>query len=102
MASPWELLSHGQVGLRLWRQDDAAALMAAVMKSQEHLRPWMPWADDHDEDRAVDYLRECEAQRASGDASPMRSSSASQIVGSVGLHRRVGDDGLEIGYWGAR
>ena len=64
MASPPEALSHGQVSLRRWRPGDAAALLAAVIESQEHLRPWMPWADRYDADSAAEFLRECEAQWA--------------------------------------
>jgi RimJ/RimL family protein N-acetyltransferase len=93
------LLSHGQASLRRWRRDDAAALLTAVMESQQHLRPWMPWADHYGEDRAAEYLRECDAQWASGDAFTYAIIVGDQIVGSTGLHRRVGDGGLEIGYW---
>ncbi len=99
MTSPPETLSHGPVSLRRWRPDDAAALLAAVIESQEHLRPWMPWADRYDEDRAVEYLRECDAQWASGNAFAYAIVVGGQIVGSAGLHNRVGDGGLEIGYW---
>jgi ribosomal-protein-serine acetyltransferase len=93
------LLSHGQVSLRRWRRDDAAALLAAVTESQQHLRPWMPWADDYGEESAAEYLRGCEAQWASGDAFAYAIIVGDQIVGSAGLHRRVGDGALEIGYW---
>jgi ribosomal-protein-serine acetyltransferase len=99
VASPSELLSHGQVSLRRWRREDAAALLAAVMESQQHLRPWMPWADHYDEESAAEYLHDCEAQWASGNAFAYAIIVGDQIVGSVGLHRRVGDGGLEIGYW---
>lgn len=99
MASPQETLSHGQVRLRRWRLDDAAPLLAAVIESQEQLRPWMPWADRYDEDRAAEYLRGCEVQWASGDAFGYAVIVGDQIVGSAGLHNRIGDGGLEIGYW---
>jgi ribosomal-protein-serine acetyltransferase len=99
MTSPPEILSHGQASLRRWRRDDAAALLAAVIESQEHLRPWMPWADGYDAGRAAEYLRECDAQWASGSAFAYAIIVGDQIVGSAGLHKRVGDGGLEIGYW---
>jgi ribosomal-protein-serine acetyltransferase len=99
MTSPAEVLSHGQVTLRRWRPDDAAALLAAVIESQEHLGRWMHWADGYDQDRAAEYLRECQAEWASGDAFAYAIIVADQIVGSAGLHNRVGDGGLEIGYW---
>ncbi len=99
MTSPPERLSHGQVRLRRWRADDATVLLAAVIASQEQLRPWMPWADRYDENRAAEYLHECEAQWASGNAFAYAIIVGDQIVGSAGLHNRVGDGGLEIGYW---
>ncbi|HYK32628.1 MAG TPA: GNAT family N-acetyltransferase [Streptosporangiaceae bacterium] len=99
MTSPQETLSHGQVSLRRWRPDDAAALLTAVIESQEQLRPWMPWADHYDADSAAAYLRECQTQWASGEAFTYAIVVGDQIVGSAGLHNRVGDDGLEIGYW---
>jgi ribosomal-protein-serine acetyltransferase len=96
---PPEVLRHGQVVLRRWRQDDAAALLAAVLESLAHLRPWMAWADGYDTDSAVGYLRGCGEQWASGDAFGYAIIVGDQIVGSAGLHSRVGEDGLEIGYW---
>ena len=99
MASPPETLRHGQASLRRWRPDDAAALLAAVIESQDHLRPWMPWADHYDENSAAEFLRECGVQWASGSAFAYAVIVGDQIVGSAGLHNRVGDGGLEIGYW---
>jgi ribosomal-protein-serine acetyltransferase len=99
MTGPPEELRHGQVSLRRWHPDDAAALLAAVIESQEQLRPWMWWADGYDQDRAAEYLRECAAQWATGNAFAFAIIVGDQIVGSVGLHDRVGDGGLEIGYW---
>src|SRR5215472_14916905 len=99
MRSPPEMLRHGQVGLRRWRPDDAAALLAAVIESQEDLRPWMPWADHYDEDRAAEFLGDCATQWDSGNAYTYAITVGDQIVGSAGLHNRVGEDGMEIGYW---
>jgi ribosomal-protein-serine acetyltransferase len=99
MTSPPEALSHGQVSLRRWRPDDAAALLAAVIESQEQLRPWMSWADRYDADKAAEYLRGCQAQWDSGSAFAYAIVVGDHIVGSAGLHGRVGYGGLEIGYW---
>jgi ribosomal-protein-serine acetyltransferase len=99
MISPPEVLSHGQVSLRRWRPDDAAALLAAVVASQDDLRPWMPWADGYDAGRAAGYLRDSEAQWADGSAFTYAIIVGDWIVGSAGLHKRVGDAALEIGYW---
>jgi ribosomal-protein-serine acetyltransferase len=82
-----------------WRPEDAAALLGAVIESQAHLRPWMPCADGYDEDSAAEFLRECDAQWASRNAFAYAIIVGDQVVGSAGLHNRVGDGGLEIGYW---
>ena len=99
MASPPDTLSRGQVLLRRWRADDAAALLAAVIESQEHLRYWMPWADEYDAERAAQYLRDCDVQWAEGTGFAYAITVGGHIVGSAGLHNRVGPGGLEIGYW---
>jgi RimJ/RimL family protein N-acetyltransferase len=99
MTSPPDTLSRGQVSLRRWRPDDAVALLAAVIESQGDLRPWLPWADRYDEDRAAEFVSDCEAQWASGDAFIYAIIVDDHIVGSAGLHNRAGDGALEIGYW---
>jgi RimJ/RimL family protein N-acetyltransferase len=99
MTSPSETLHVSRSPLRRRRPADAAALLAAIIELQEHLRPWMPWADGYDEARAAEYLRDCDTHWAAGDAFAFAIIVGDQIVGSAGLHKRVGDDGLEIGYW---
>ena len=99
MASPPESLSHGQVVLRRWHADDAPALLAAVTASEQHLHHWMGWADGYDAERAAEYLRACDSEWAEGSAFNYAITVGGQIVGSAGLHRRVGAGGLEIGYW---
>ncbi|HEX2321730.1 MAG TPA: GNAT family N-acetyltransferase [Streptosporangiaceae bacterium] len=99
MTSPPELLNYGQVTLRRWRRDDEAALLAAVVESQEHLRQWMPWAESYDKERAAEFLRDGDTEWASGNSFTYAIVVGGQIVGGVGLHNRVGDGGLEIGYW---
>lgn len=99
MANPPEALSHGQVRLRRWRPDDAAALLAAVTDSMEELRPWMPWADGYEASSATAYLSDCAAQWDAGSAYNYAIMAGETIVGSAGLHRRIGEGGLEIGYW---
>jgi ribosomal-protein-serine acetyltransferase len=99
MTQPPETLSHGQVILRRWRVDDASQLLAAVLESQEHLRPWMPWADGYDADRAAEYLNGCDEQWDAGTGFAYAITVGDHLVGSAGLLERVGTGGLEIGYW---
>jgi ribosomal-protein-serine acetyltransferase len=99
MTQPPETLSHGQVILRRWRPGDAAALLAAVVESKEHLRPWMPWAEGYDEARAAEYLSDCDEQWTAGTGFAYAITVGDHLVGSAGLLGRAGDGGLEIGYW---
>jgi ribosomal-protein-serine acetyltransferase len=90
--------------LRPWRASDAAAVNRAVAESREHLVPFMPWAGappmSTDERRA--WFRERTeagerlfgAWRAGADAD-----AGGALVGSGGLHPRIGPGGLELGYW---
>jgi RimJ/RimL family protein N-acetyltransferase len=98
---PGEAMSAGELTVRRWAADDAAALVAAVAASREHLRPWMPWASgvqDTAEQRRGRIERWNHAWRAGGDA-VYGIFVAGRVAGGCGLHRRLGPDGLEMGYW---
>jgi RimJ/RimL family protein N-acetyltransferase len=89
--------------LRCWEPTDAAALKEAVDSSLDHLRPWMPWAASEPEplEAKVALLRQFRGWFDLGQnfvyGAFTRDGSA--VVGGTGLHTRVGDDALEIGYW---
>jgi len=96
-------MEYEGVVLRRWREGDAEALVAAVSESLEHLRPWMPWAQ---EVPGLQAQREWLAgQVAAFDAGDeftyaiTAPGSRDEILGSCGLHRRKGPDAMEIGYW---
>ena len=88
--------------LRCWQPKDAAALKTAVDESREHLIPWMPWAKEETTLRAqVDRLRRVRAQFDLGEdfIYGIFSRDEKQVLGSSGLHTRVGTLAREIGYW---
>jgi RimJ/RimL family protein N-acetyltransferase len=100
-AAPPEEIDAGPVRLRRWRMEDAALLAGLVTANLEHLRPWMPWAQDpptEEEEREVlGHMRAGWERRSdftfgvvAPDAGP---------VGGMGLHTRQGPGTLEIGYW---
>ncbi|MGP8161621.1 MAG: GNAT family N-acetyltransferase [Candidatus Dormibacteria bacterium] len=99
MAAPERIdLGDGLV-LRRWRPADAEAATQAIDESREHLRPWLPWAASATmEERRATLARWEQEWDAGGDLNyglfrgPL-------VVGGSGLHRRLGPDGLEIGYW---
>ena len=89
------------VELRHWRVEDADALACAIHESLDHLRPWMPWAADEPKPREehVAMLEQWEAERRAGGDEYIGVWLGGAVVGSCGLHRRIGSSGLELGYW---
>ena len=81
------------------RAESAAEFEAAVATNAEHLRPWVPWADD----AGGRHLRGggADADWFAGVSYfyALRLVVDEPIVGGAGLYRRVGDGGIEIGYW---
>lgn len=102
-ARPDELIEHGPVTLRRYREDDVDAVYAAVTESLDHLRPWMPWAHDEPQtiEQKVELLRTFRGQFDLGQnyVYGLFSRDESELVGGSGFHLRVGDDAFEIGYW---
>ncbi len=88
--------------LRCWQPADAARLKAAVDASREHLRPWMPWAQEEEPlQNYVDRLRQFRGQFDLGQdfIYAIFSRDESRVLGGSGLHTRRGSHAREIGYW---
>jgi RimJ/RimL family protein N-acetyltransferase len=83
--------------------DDVGELAATVSLSMDHLRPWMPWATPEAADPRTQRARVAEADEmwAAGTDYIYSVFTAEDpaLAGAIGLHRRVGDGGIEIGYW---
>jgi RimJ/RimL family protein N-acetyltransferase len=89
--------------IRCWEPADAVLAKDAIDSSLDHLREWMPWA--HAEpttlEQKVQLLRlfrgrfdlDQDAVYGIFDRDERRA------VGGTGLHQRVGDGAIEIGYW---
>jgi RimJ/RimL family protein N-acetyltransferase len=88
--------------IRCWQPEDAARLKAAVDASQEHLSPWMPWAQEETTlQEQIERLRRVRGQFDLGKdfVYAIFSQDEGQVLGSSGLHTRGGDQAREIGYW---
>jgi RimJ/RimL family protein N-acetyltransferase len=89
--------------LRCWEPRDAPLLKDAVDSSLEHLRPWMPWAEQEPQplEEKIALLRRFRGQFDLGEdfVYGIFARDESHVVGGTGLHRRVGEDAFEIGYW---
>lgn len=95
-------LASGAV-LRRTRPADAEGFEAALRRSLDHLRPWMPWASS--DNATVDHQRArlVAADDTWRDGSGMEfvilDAAKAHVIGACGLMRRVGPQGIEIGYW---
>ena len=89
------------VELRHWRVEDAGAQARAIGESLEHLRPWMPWIAGEPKglEERVAMIRDWEAERRARTGEFFAVWLDGVLIGSCGLHRRIGPSGLEIGYW---
>ena len=103
MELPPRRITTRRLVIRCWESTDAAALRAAVDSSLEHLRPWMPWAMDEPStmEETEARLSGYSAKFAAGEdfTFGLFNEDESEVVGSSGLHTRLGEGGLEIGYW---
>ena len=103
LAHPPETIDGGAVQLRRVVVDDAAALADAVGQSLDHLRPWMPWATPQAATVRAQtrYLEETTARWEQGSdyVYGIGARGDPGIRGVIGLHRRIGPAGIEIGYW---
>jgi len=117
-ARPPEQVAAGPLVLRRVHADDAGAIAVAVRASLEHLRPWMPWATPDAADLRSQLVRVAEADemwesgtgfiyvmiaRDTGPPGPdvigLVKDPEGEFVGTIGLHRRLTDGAVEIGYW---
>jgi RimJ/RimL family protein N-acetyltransferase len=100
--TPYSILTP-RLMLRCWNPADAADLAELVTRNLEHLRPWMPWATEENANIAVQYqrLRQVRSQfdRDEDYIYGIFSLDSKTLIGSTGLHTRVGEGALEIGYW---
>lgn len=99
MEEPAEILRADQVELRRWHDTDLDALHQATEESLDHLVPWMPWAADHGRRQTAEFLTRTHDEWEHGQAFGYAIISGAAVIGSCGLHRRIGAGGLDIGYW---
>jgi RimJ/RimL family protein N-acetyltransferase len=89
--------------LRCWDPTDAAALRTSLGYNRDHLLTFMPWAKDEPVELLVmiDRLRNFRSRfdRSEDYVFGIFDSENRHVLGGSGLHRRVGPNALEIGYW---
>jgi RimJ/RimL family protein N-acetyltransferase len=99
----FEELQGERVLVRPYRESDAQALFEAMIESREYLRPWMPFADEH---QTVEESRDWIIQQMAhwllrdGLALSIWEQSTGRYLGGAGLHPFDWGIGyFEIGYW---
>ncbi len=89
--------------IRCYQPEDATMLKRSIDESVEHLLPWMPWAKNEPEpvQLKIERLRKYRGQFDLGHdyTFGIFSKNEKVLIGSTGLHTRVGKNAREIGYW---
>ena len=89
--------------VRCYNPTDAKLLADSVNESVEHLKPWMPWAhfEPSPMEERIKRLQQCRGKFDMGDdfIYGIFNRDESQLIGGTGLHTRLGENQLEIGYW---
>lgn len=94
-------LGDDRVTLRRWVPHDAAVLHRLVRDNLAHLEPWMPWIafEPFSLPARRTLIEGWERAWAAGGDVLYAIEVDGEAVGSCGLHRRLGPEGLELGYW---
>jgi RimJ/RimL family protein N-acetyltransferase len=87
--------------IRCWEPSDAPAQLDALLDNLDHLRPWLPWAQETPTlERQLGFLRECRSRFDRGEDYTFGVfAPTGEVIGGAGLHTRLGPGVLEIGYW---
>lgn len=89
--------------VRCYDPSDAPLLAESITESVEHLRPWMPWA--HAEPEPLEAkIQRLKRFRGLFDLGQdfiygIFDPRGTKLLGGTGLHTRLGEDEIEIGYW---
>ena len=86
--------------LRLLDESEAGALTEVIDANRDHLRRWLPWAETHDLEDSVEYLRRKRLQWEMNDGFEGAIELDGKIVGGAGFHRVDWVNRCtSIGYW---
>lgn len=89
--------------VRCYQPLDVQLLAESVAENIEHLKPWMPWVHAEPEPfeekkkRVVRFRGAFDLHENYGYG--IFNPSETKLLGGTGLHPRLGDNELEIGYW---
>lgn len=103
LSNPAYRIETKRLVVRCYNPSDALLLAESVTESIEHLRPWMPWVHSEPEPIEEKVLR-LKRFRGMFDLGQdfiygIFNQDNSKLLGGTGLHTRLGESELEIGYW---
>jgi RimJ/RimL family protein N-acetyltransferase len=89
--------------VRCYNPSDAPMLAESVTESFEHLRPWMPWVYNEPEP-IEEKIQRLKIFRGNFDLGQnytygIFNPEETKLLGGTGLHTRLSESELEIGYW---
>jgi RimJ/RimL family protein N-acetyltransferase len=89
--------------VRCYNPSDASMLAESVTESLEHLRAWMPWVYNEPEP-IEEKIQRLKIFRGNFDLGQnftygIFNPEGTKLLGGTGLHSRLGESELEIGYW---
>ncbi len=95
------MINAGELVLKRWETEWAAAATEAIKESLPELRQFLPWATDaYGPAESHEYIAR---SRAEWDAGTQYNyavfTTVGELAGSIGLMTRLGPGTLEIGYW---
>ncbi|HEY0493526.1 MAG TPA: GNAT family N-acetyltransferase [Candidatus Dormibacteraeota bacterium] len=99
---PQEIIGRRVVLRRYSYPQDGPVLLTVIAASHQHLSGWMPWAQSPPTEQSVRAFFEPAAADFGGDAAAnyaITLATTGEYVGGCGLHPRIGEGALEIGYW---
>jgi len=103
ISNPAYRIETKRLVVRCYHPSDASKLAESITESLEHLRPWMPWVYSEPE-RIEEKLKRLKRFRGEFDLGQdyiygIFNTAETKLLGGTGLHTRLGEEELEIGYW---
>ena len=103
LSNPAYRIETKRLVVRCYHPSDVQMLADSVTENVEHLRPWMPWV--YSEPEAIEVkLERLKRFRGMFDLGQdfvygIFNPGETRLLGGTGLHTRLGESELEIGYW---
>jgi len=103
ISNPAYRIETQRLVLRCYKPSDAQLMVNSVTESLEHLKPWMSWAYNEPEpiEEKIKILKRARGRFDLGQdyTYGIFNPQEDRLIGGAGLHTRLGENELEIGYW---